>query len=204
MAWAEADAGAASARSSDNRTAVRRMLTPGIVLALVLAAPAAAHVTVEPGSVKPGADVRVAFTVPNEERGAAILGFTVRIPEGFAAEAVEAKPGWRVSREGSTVRWSGGAIAPGRFETFALTGSARRGGSLAFRAWERLPGRVLAYTPTVTARAAAARPAGRDSGARTLAGAALAVAIAGAVAGAGAFFFALALWLRGAGRLSES
>lgn len=173
------------------------------MLALALPARALAHVTVEPRSVTAGADVRVVFTVPNEEREAAIVGFTVRIADGFDAEAVEAKPGWTLSRSGTTVRWSGGAIAPGQFETFALSGSAPRRGSLVFRVSERLPGRTLSYTPTVAVEPLATR-AGRDAGARTLATSALVVAIAGAIAAVGAFFFALVLWLRGAGRLSES
>lgn len=175
------------------------------MLAAALPARALAHVTLEPRKVAPGADVRVSFTVPNEEQGVAIIGFTVRIPEGFDAEGVEAKPGWRVSRAGAVVRWTGGAIAPGQFETFAVTGSSPRDGArLVFRAQEQLPGRVRTYTPAIAVRSSATPATGRDSGARDLATAALVVAIVGAAAAVLAFFFALALWLRGPSRLSES
>lgn len=176
------------------------------MLALALPGVASAHVTVEPATVTAGADALVTFTVPNEERSMAIVSFSVRLPEGFDAEAIQAKPGWRVARAGETVRWTGGAIGPGRFETFALTGSAPRSPkTLVFRAQEFLPGQVLTYSPRITVTGAGpARAAGRDSGARDLATAALIVAIVGAGAAVGAFFFALALWLRGTGRLSES
>jgi uncharacterized protein YcnI len=176
-----------------------------ILLALAVPARAPAHVTLTPERATTGADATVAFTVPNEEQTEAIVGFSVVVPKGFAAEGIQAKSGWRVTRAGAAVRWSGGAIAPGQFETFAISGSApRTAGTLTFLATEQLPGQTLHYTPKLVVAAVAAPAKGRDTGARGLAKLALAIAIVGAVAAVGAFFLALSLWLRGARSLQET
>ena len=69
-------------------------------LVCVLAAPAAAHVTVDPPSAPQGATVKLSFLVPNEEATAKVTEIEVAFPTPpetpIPSVSVEAKPGWTV------------------------------------------------------------------------------------------------------------
>jgi uncharacterized protein YcnI len=182
------------------------MLAPlimGIVAMLAIAPGAFAHVTITPTHAEPGADVLLTFVVPDENPSTPVVGVTLRPPRAFHYEGVEAPTGWRLQRVGKALAWTGRTIAPGRFETFALTGSAKQSAMLVFAVQERYAdGSTARYHPRLVVAAPTA-PAARDRGAHTLGLAALVVAIAGAVVAVGTFFFVLALWLRGPGTLQE-
>ena len=169
------------------------MLTFG----LAVASDAFAHVTVTPARVEPGEDVLLTFAVPNEQEVGAVDEVRIRLPS--EVEAVQAKAGWRAGREGRTLVWRGGPIAPGEFETFAVALAAPFSlGEVVFPVEERFAsGGVERYRPRVRVEEAAA-PArdGRDSGARTLGKAALFVAVAAGAVAVGAGFLALGGWLR--------
>ena len=70
------------------------------VLVCVLAAPAAADVTVDPPSAPQGSTVKLWFLVPNEEATAKVTEIEVAFPTPPEAPipsvSVEAKPGWTV------------------------------------------------------------------------------------------------------------
>ena len=77
----------------------RRVIFAGMVGALVLAwaAPAAAHVTVEPASVPKGGTATISFIVPNESNGARTNRVQIVFPpppDAIASVSVEAMPGW--------------------------------------------------------------------------------------------------------------
>jgi uncharacterized protein YcnI len=162
--------------------------------ALVLAAPASAHLSIYPPSVQTGKLVDLVFSIPNQSNKAAVDHVTLGVPSDFQLDDAEAKSGWTQSRTGQAVTWSGGAIPKGQFARFSIRGTApknaetvlfnvlvgdRKGKSITYRVGLQ----VVAHGP-------------RDPGARSLGKAALAVAIIAALLAVGALFTALSVWLR--------
>jgi uncharacterized protein YcnI len=108
-------------------------------LLVLLALPAAAHVTI-PNSVEKGGDGVVTFAVPNEIDGASVTKIEIQMPKDYSLASVtpQAKAGWTVattmrhlttpvtadsgpvSDVVDTVTWSGGTIPSGQFDTFSL------------------------------------------------------------------------------------
>jgi uncharacterized protein YcnI len=126
----------------------------GALIALCLAAsPAAAHVTI-PEPVDGGGFGIVTFSVPNERDDASTVTLEVQMPQDqpLASVRPQPKPGWTVEtttrtldepvelfgREVTevvdTVRWTGGSIDPGQFDTFTIQAGPfpEEGGELAF------------------------------------------------------------------------
>jgi uncharacterized protein YcnI len=117
------------------------LLASALVAVVVLASPAAAHVTVSAPSAEPGGFATLTFSVPNERDDASTTSVQVTMPEGepLAFVSVEPVPGWTVdvqrapldepvTIEGaelteavSSITWSGGAIAPGQFQRFVVS-----------------------------------------------------------------------------------
>jgi uncharacterized protein YcnI len=113
----------------------------GIVVFTLAAAPALAHVVVNPSEANKGEFARLAFRVPNEMDNAD----TVKIDVQFSSEhpianvSVQPKAGWTVdvkkdqlrsplqTGEGqvteavSEITWSGGKIGPGQFDEFVVS-----------------------------------------------------------------------------------
>ena len=92
--------------------------------ALVLAAPAGAHVSISPKTVAAGADVDLLFSVPNEEDAAGVVRVTIGVPPDFELDDAEAKEGWTQSRTGQAITWAGGRIPQRQFARFAIRGTA--------------------------------------------------------------------------------
>jgi uncharacterized protein YcnI len=110
---------------------MRRRLPIAVAIAatavLLLAAPATAHVSVNPGEAPKGGFTKLSFRVPNEKDVA-----TVKVEVAFPADAPVAEvstrpvPGWTatVEKAGETVTritWSGGTIQPGEFQEFDIS-----------------------------------------------------------------------------------
>jgi uncharacterized protein YcnI len=80
----------------------RIVLTSALAGAIVLAlaAPAAAHVTVDPPSAPKGSTVKLSFLVPNEEPTAKVTEVQIAFPTPphapIPSVSVEGKPGWNV------------------------------------------------------------------------------------------------------------
>jgi len=117
-------------------------LTLGLVAAVGLAAPATAHVTVNPREATKGAFVKLAFRVPNEESNASTTKLEVAFPDDAVVPSVTIRPtpGWRftIERRALTtpvtdddgkqiteavarITWDGGVIAPEEFQEFELS-----------------------------------------------------------------------------------
>jgi uncharacterized protein YcnI len=78
---------------------LRRVILAAMVGALLLAwaAPAAAHVTIEPPSVPKGGTATISFIVPNESAGARTNRVQIVFPappDAIASVSVQAMPGW--------------------------------------------------------------------------------------------------------------
>lgn len=106
---------------------------------LVLAGPASAHITVNPGAAtQGGSDVEMTFRVPNEQDKAFTTKVEVTFPTDhpIAGVLVRPEPGWTaqvdnttlakpihtddgdISQVVSKVTWTGGQIQPGQYGAF--------------------------------------------------------------------------------------
>ena len=121
------------------RTLAAAALAAGAVV--LLASPTAAHVTVSAPGAEPGGFTTLTLQVPNERDDASTTSVQVTMPEDapLAFVSVEPVPGWTVdvqerdldepiegeggeiTRAVSTITWSGGSIAPGQFQRFAVS-----------------------------------------------------------------------------------
>lgn len=156
----------------------------GLVGVLALAAPAAAHVTVNPSQADPGSYTRVAFRVPTESDTASTTKLAVYLPTGtpIASVSVEPVPGWTiavkhtklakplktddgsVTEAVSEITWTAGhgaAIKPGQFQEFPVSlGPLPGSGSLTFKALQTYSnGSVVRWIDTASGGAEPANPA---------------------------------------------
>ena len=121
------------------RARIARGAGLALLAALLLAAPAAAHVTVQPAASRPGDLQRYTVFVPNEE-DSPTTSVAMRVPEGVDFLLVEAAAGWdaRVVRRGdviSEIRWTGGDVPPGGYaELHFLARNPVEQGAVAFPA----------------------------------------------------------------------
>jgi uncharacterized protein YcnI len=108
-------------------------------LALLMAAPAFAHVTVQPTEATTGSFSGFAVRVPNERTDADTTEVEVQFPETVTNVSVQPHAGWdyevkmktldepievfgeEVTEAVDTITWSGGSIAPGEFDEFGFS-----------------------------------------------------------------------------------
>jgi uncharacterized protein YcnI len=95
-------------------------LAISVCSALLLAAPAAAHVIAQPAFLPSGSSASISFSGPNE-RDAPMTGFSLTTPNGVVLEHAHEVDGWDESLQGSTATWTGGALAPDIEATFGAT-----------------------------------------------------------------------------------
>jgi uncharacterized protein YcnI len=108
---------------------------------LVLAGPAAAHVSIDPDEAEQGGYSVVNVRVPNERDNASTIRLELHLDPEHPLSSVmpQPVPGWEVSVEteeldepmevhgseiteaASTITWTGGEIAPGTFQQFPLS-----------------------------------------------------------------------------------
>ena len=119
------------------------LLLAGMTAAVMLiATPAFAHVTVNPGEVPRGGFAELTFRVPNERDDASTTKLEVTFPaeQPLAFVSVHPVPGWTVkvdreklaqpietddgqlSERVSRITWSGGKIDAGQYENFSISG----------------------------------------------------------------------------------
>jgi uncharacterized protein YcnI len=165
-----------------------------VVAGLALAAPAFAHLSIDPARVHTRELADLVFSVPNVGDAHGIDHVTLGIPSDFDLDDVEAKPGWTQSRTGQAVTWSGGMIPKGTFARFAIRGTApAKAETVLFNV---LVGDRTGKSITYRIGLDVAARADRDQGARTLGKAALGVALVAALLALGALFVGLYVWLR--------
>lgn len=128
------------------------------VAAILVSAPAFAHVTLEGREAQVGAPYKVVLRVPHGCDGSATVRLTVQIPEGVISVKPMVKPGWKIEvkrgayerpysflhgakfTEGpKEITWSGGNLPDAYYDEFVLS---------AFIAGE-LPGGGMIYFPVV-------------------------------------------------------
>ncbi|MBZ4015894.1 YcnI family copper-binding membrane protein [Streptomyces purpurogeneiscleroticus] len=133
-----------AAAPSRRRTVLRRLPVVGGAAAgavLLLAGPAFAHVTIQPGQAAKGDYATVDFKVPNERDDASTVKVEVDLPADhpLASAMPQPVPGWdvKVTKEKldkpveshgeklteavTRITWSGGRIEPGQFQQFPVS-----------------------------------------------------------------------------------
>jgi uncharacterized protein YcnI len=90
-----------------------------VLASLLVAAPAAAHVSATPPYLATGGSETIDLSVPNE-RDAPMTNFSVTVPSGFEIVHAHVAEGWNATSEGSTATWRGGSLAPGVEAMFGL------------------------------------------------------------------------------------
>ncbi len=126
---------------------LRPLVLAAILVALVLAAPAAAHVTPTSSFITADATTSLRLSGPNE-RGEPMTGFAVTVPAGL--RIVQARPlgAWSSEVDGRTATWSGGSLAPEAEATFTLQLEASvEPGTLELEAEQLYPGRAVVRWP---------------------------------------------------------
>jgi uncharacterized protein YcnI len=136
---------------------IKRSMLAGLVVAIVVlgAAPAWAHIEIDPAEAPKGSDAVLAFTVPNEMDNANTTQVVVVFPTDhpIADASTEPVPGWTATVETATsstpiktdsgtvnervsqITWKGGSIAPGQFQQFRVAvGLPDNADSLTFKA----------------------------------------------------------------------
>ncbi|MBL6454228.1 YcnI family protein [Belnapia sp. T6] len=111
---------------------MRPVLIAALLAGSVLAAPARAHVTIDPQEAPAGGYVRAALRVPHGCPDPGTSRILVRLPEGVLSASPMPKPGWRLSitrgpapapgRDGrvTEIAWEGGPLPEDQYEEFVL------------------------------------------------------------------------------------
>ena len=173
----------------------RAILASSVALAALLgAAPAGAHLSLNPSTVSTGQLVDLVFSVPNQDDAYGVDHITLGIPPDFKLDDAETKAGWSQSRAGQAVTWSGGQIPKGTYARFGIRGTApSRVETVLFNV---LVGDRTGKSITYRVPLEVTTGGVEDTGARSLAKWALVVAIAAGGIALATGFFALYLWLR--------
>jgi periplasmic copper chaperone A len=131
---------------------MRKRLGASVALAIgglvLFAAPALAHVTIDPSTATRGSTTKLVFRVRNEVAVASTVKFAVKFDEHNPIPSVSVKPktGWtatvthyslraplqtddgQVTEAVSQIEWSGGTIAPEQFDEFEVDAGPLPGG----------------------------------------------------------------------------
>lgn len=93
-----------------------------LVAVLLLAAPAAAHVDLEPSEAVAGSEATLTFSFHHGKDGSATTGLEVLLPDGASVVEVPPVDGWSsaVDPEANTVRWTGGSVPDGTEARFPV------------------------------------------------------------------------------------
>jgi uncharacterized protein YcnI len=137
---------------------IRRLAAAlGVIIAVALgvAAPAWAHITIDPKQAPAGSDAELTFSAPNEMDSANTTQLQVFFPTDhpIASASVKAVPGWTFSVQTMqvttpistdsgngtqavrSVTWTGGSVKPGEFQQFTISVGLPAGAtSLEFKA----------------------------------------------------------------------
>lgn len=126
------------------RNPVRALAAAAVAAGLVLlAGPAFAHVTVNPGEASQGGYAKLTFRVPNESDTASTTRLEVALPAELTSARVKPHVGWTyaVTKSGDAVTaitWTaekGAAIEPGEFDEFDISvGPLPKTDSVTFKA----------------------------------------------------------------------
>jgi periplasmic copper chaperone A len=124
------------------------------IASLAFAAPASAHVSLQPSEAPAEGFVVENVRVPNEQEDASTTKVDLQLPDGFLEVSYQPVQGWKakvtteklakpvkteegeVSEQVTRVTWTGGKIAPGQFQDFPISVQipGKAGDTLTFKA----------------------------------------------------------------------
>ena len=117
-----------------------RVFPAALAVALLGAAPAAAHVTVVPPFAQARAETRLVLDVPNERLTQPMTSLDVTVPDGMAVRSAEPLGAWQGEVDGRSVKWTGGSLPPRTTARFALVVvGPPRAGAVQLQALQRYP-----------------------------------------------------------------
>lgn len=152
--------------------------------ALVLASPAAAHVTVTPAFLAGGETTVLRFDAPNERESEPMTALAITLPAGLETNPSDqpVTDGWTLAISGNEAIWSGGSAAPGEPAVFELrVRAAGEPGAVTIEAEQRYEsGASVSWTPSFTVL-----PAAEESPSQHLGRALIATIVGIAVVAAG-------------------
>jgi MYXO-CTERM domain-containing protein len=125
---------------------VIRAVVIAVAGAAVLAAPAAAHVTISPTSSRPADLQQYRVLVPNEESDKDTTGIDVQLPADVDAALAQTEAGWRaqvVRKDGQPrlIRYRGGRIPPdGYFAFHIIVRNPVKTGTVTFKTLQHYTG----------------------------------------------------------------
>ena len=95
-------------------------LAISVCSALVLAAPAAAHVVASPTFLASQSSESIGFEAPNE-RDDPMTSFTLSATDGIYIQHAHPVDGWNGTVEDGVAKWTGGSLTAGATATFGVT-----------------------------------------------------------------------------------
>jgi hypothetical protein len=117
-----------------------RAAAGALLLTLLAASPAAAHVTVVPPFAQAGTETRLVLDVPNERLTQPMTSLEVTVPAGMTVRSAEPLGVWRGKVDGREARWTGGSLAPRTTAQFAVVVvGPPRAGAVQLRAVQGYP-----------------------------------------------------------------
>jgi uncharacterized protein YcnI len=101
--------------------------------ALLAAASAHAHVSLEQNAATAGSYQKLVFRVGHGCNGSPTTAVSIRLPEGFAAMHPMPKAGWNIERTTDNLTWRGGPLPDDFYEEFVMFGKLPAAGSHVFK-----------------------------------------------------------------------
>ncbi len=101
------------------RRAGFRVVSLSLLLTLIMAGAAWAHVEVSPSQVPAGGDETFTVEVPTEKE-VPTTEVRLEVPEGFQVGGAQAPSGWQSEVQGNALVWSGGEIPVAESEEFTF------------------------------------------------------------------------------------
>ncbi|WP_051293995.1 YcnI family protein [Pseudoduganella violaceinigra] len=101
--------------------------------ALLAAASAHAHITLEQTSAPAGSYQKLVFRVGHGCSGSPTTAVSIRLPEGLAALRPMPKAGWNIERTPDSLSWRGGPLPDDFYEEFVMFGKLPAAGSHTFK-----------------------------------------------------------------------
>jgi len=102
-----------------DRTGVPTAIIAIATIGLLLAGPAAAHLSVDPAFLAVGSKQRIVLTVHND-RDEPMTGFRLTVPEELRVLGTGGTEGWNEVVERATATWTGGSLEPFRPVSFEV------------------------------------------------------------------------------------
>jgi hypothetical protein len=101
-------------------TRVRYLIAIALFVVAADAAPAFAHEEISPSTLAVGKPTFLTLTAANEKTSN-LTKVTLSAPDGLAfGEATRSPAGWTMAKTEAAITWTGGAVAPERFESWGF------------------------------------------------------------------------------------